>query len=114
MARPDLTSESGKRILAQIRRIKPFVQASLSISHKRCGSPTCRCAREGPIHETAQLTWKEGGRTRTLHVPAELRQEVAKWVEEGKLLKSLIGQMSAAQRELLILKRKNRKNKTHQ
>ncbi len=108
MARPALTSESGKRILAQIRKIRPFVQASLSILRKRCGSPTCRCAREGPIHETAQLTWKEGGRTRTLHVPAELRQEVAKWVEEGKLLKSLIGQMSVAQRELLILKRKSR------
>jgi len=111
MARPTLTSESGKRILERIRKIKPFVQASLSIYQKRCGNPTCRCAREGPIHETAQLTWKEGGRTRTLHVPAELRQEVAKWVEEGKLLKSLIGQMSAAQRELLIRKRLSRSSK---
>jgi hypothetical protein len=111
MARPTLTSESGKRILERIRKIKPFVQASLSIYQKRCGNPNCRCAREGPIHETAQLTWKEAGRTRTLHVPAELRHEVGKWVEEGKLLKSLIGQMSAAQRELLIRKRMNRSSK---
>jgi len=111
MARSKLTSESGKRILQRIRKIKPFVQASLSIYQKRCGNPACRCASEGPIHETAQLTWKEGGRTRTLHVPAELRQEVAKWVEEGKLLKRLIGQMSAAQRELLIRKRMNRSSK---
>jgi len=109
MVRPTLTNASGKRILARIRKIKPFVQASLSVLQKRCGSPTCRCAREGPIHETAQLTWKEGGRTRTLHVPAELRQEVARWVEEGKLLKILIGQMSVAQRELLIQKRKRRR-----
>ena len=108
MARPTLTSEAGKRILARIRKIKPFVQASLSICRKRCGNPTCRCAPEGPIHETALLTWKEGGRTHTLYVPGELRQEVAKWVEEGKLLKNLIGQMSAAQRELLIRKRKSR------
>ncbi len=108
MARPTLTSKSGRRILARIRKIKPFVQASLSISLKRCGNPTCRCAREGPIHETALLTWKEGGRTRTLYVPSDLRQEVARWVEEGKLLKSLIGQMSAAQRALLIRKRKSR------
>ena len=107
MARPSLTSESGKHILARIRKIKPFVQASLSIGQKRCGNQTCRCVREGPIHETALLTWKEGGRTQTLHVPVELRAEVAKWVEEGKLLKSLIGQMSAAQRELLISKRKS-------
>jgi hypothetical protein len=108
MARPTLTNESGKRILARIRKIKPFVQASLSISHKRCGNPTCRCAREGPIHETALLTWKEAGRTRTLHVPSGLRQEVSRWVEEGKLLKNLIGQMSAVQREILISKRKTK------
>jgi hypothetical protein len=44
-------------------------------------------------------------------VPAELRQEVAKWVEEGKLLKSLIGEMSQAQRELLVAKRKSRSSK---
>jgi len=41
----------------------------------------------------------------------ELRQEVTKWVEEGKLLKSLIAQMSAAQRELLINKRMSRLSK---
>ena len=111
MVRPALTSQAGKRILERIRKIKPFVQASLSISTKRCGNPTCRCAREGPLHETALLTWKEKGRTRTLYIPAELRQEVSKWVEEGKLLKSLIGQMSAAQREVLITKRKTRSNK---
>ena len=108
MARPTLTNESGKRILARIRKIKPFIQASLCISQKKCGNPACRCAKEGPIHETALLTWKEGGRTRTLHVPSELRQEVAKWVEEGKLLKNLMGQMSAVQREILITKRKIR------
>jgi len=108
MARPTLTNESGKRILVSIRKIKPFVQASLSISQKRCGNPKCRCAREGPIHETALLTWKEGGRTKTLHVPSDLREEVAKWVEEGKLLKNLMGQMSAVQREILISKRKIR------
>jgi hypothetical protein len=44
-------------------------------------------------------------------VPAELRQEVAKWVEEGKLLKCLIGEMSQAQRELLVVKRKSRLSK---
>lgn len=108
MTRPNLTNEAGKRVLARIRRIRPFVQASLTITVKRCGSPTCRCAREGPVHETALLTWKEDRRTRTLHVPADLREEVARWVEEGKLLKSLIGQMSNAQRDLLRRRRNER------
>jgi hypothetical protein len=103
-----MTSDKGKSILAQIRKIKPFVQASLTICQRRCGKRTCRCAQEGPIHEAALLTWKEGQQTRTIHVPADLRQEVARWVEEGKRLRSLMGEMSQAQRELLISKKRIR------
>ena len=109
MSRPPLTSDQGKRILERIRKIKPFVQASLTITKKRCGNLTCRCAREGPTHEVSLLTWKEKQKTRTLYVPIELRQEVAIWVEEGKLLKRLIAEMSKAQRDVLIGKKKNMK-----
>lgn len=62
---------------------------------------------EGPIHETTLLTWKEGNRTRTMYVPRELRKEVARCVEEGKRLKRLMGEMSAAQREFLAGKRRS-------
>jgi hypothetical protein len=109
MSRPPLASDQGRRILERIRKIKPFVQASLTITKKRCGNPTCRCAREGPTHEAALLTWKEEQKTRTVYVPIELRQEVAIWVEEGKLLKRLIAEMSKAQREFLIDKKKSMK-----
>lgn len=109
MPRPHMTSDEGKQILKRIRKINPFVQASLSITKKRCGNPKCRCAKEGPIHEAALLTWKEGKRTHTLYVPMELRREVAKWVEEGKLLKRLIAEMSKAQREFLMSKKKSNK-----
>ena len=107
MTRPYMTNEQGKRILERIRKIKPFIQASFSITKKRCGNQYCRCAREGPIHEVALLTWKEGTRTKTLYVPVELRQEVAKWVQEGKILKRLIAEMSKAQREFLMSKKKS-------
>ena len=93
--------------MERIRKINPFVQASLSISKKRCGNPKCRCAKEGPIHQAALLTWKEGKRTQTLYVPMKFRKEVAKWVEEGRLLKRLIGEMSKTQREFLISKKKS-------
>jgi hypothetical protein len=59
----------------------------------------------------ALLTWKEEKRTRTLYVPIELRQEVAKWVEEGKLLKRLMAEVSQAQREFLTSMKKRRKSK---
>lgn len=109
MSRPQMTSDPGRQILQSIRKIKPFVQASFTVTKKRCGSSTCRCAKEGPIHETGLLTWKEDQKTRTVYVPIELRQEVARWVEEGKLLKRLIAEMSKAQREFLISKKKSSK-----
>ena len=111
MARPVMTNYRGKMALERLRKIKPFVQASLSITKKRCGNPRCRCAQEGPLHEVALLTWKEEKRTRTLYVPIELRQEVERWVQEGKLLKRLVAEVSEAQREFLTSKKQSRKSK---
>ena len=109
MSRPQMTNDQGKQILERIRKVKPFIQASFTITKKRCGNPYCRCAKEGPIHEAALLTWKEGKRTQTLYVPVEFREEAARWVQEGKILKSLIAEMSKAQREFLINKKKSMK-----
>jgi hypothetical protein len=111
MARSKTTNADGRRILERIRNIQPFIQASLTITKKRCGKPSCRCAREGPIHESALLTWKEGGKTHTLYVPASYRKQVAQWVDEGKRLKRLIAQMSKAQRRFLLQEKKSKKNK---
>jgi hypothetical protein len=111
MARHPMTNKRGKMALERLRRIKPFVQASLSLTKKRCGNSRCQCAQEGPIHEVALLTWKEENRTHTLYVPIELRQEVERWVQEGKLLKRLVAEVSQAQREFLTSKKRSRKSK---
>jgi hypothetical protein len=58
----------------------------------------------------ALLTWKEEKRPRTLYVPRELRPEVERWVQEGKLLKRLVAEVSQAQREFLVSKKKSRKS----
>ena len=109
MTRHRMTSDLGKVALDRLRKIKPFIQASLSLTKKRCGNPRCRCAKEGPLHEVALLTWKQQKRTRTLYVPMELRQEVETWVQEGKLLKRLVAEVSQAQREFLTSKKKSSK-----
>jgi hypothetical protein len=108
MARPRDTSPAGQRILARLRTLGPFLEGSLTVSTKRCGRPTCRCATEGPRHETALLTWKEAGTTRTLHIPIALRAEVAAWVAEAQRLKQLRHAMSVAQRAFLIAQRRQR------
>lgn len=106
-----MTNMRGKQALERIRKIKPFVQASLNITKKRCGNLGCRCASEGPLHEVALLTWKEEKRTHTLYVPIEFRPEVERWVHEGKRLKRLVAEVSQAQRGFLTSKKKSRKSK---
>jgi hypothetical protein len=101
------SSPAAKGILAQIHGIQPFTEGSLTVTTKRCGNPKCRCAHEGPLHETALLTWKESGKTRSLYVPQALREEVARWIEQARRLKLLTRQMSEAQRELLVRLRKS-------
>lgn len=88
-------------ILKRIRQIGPFLAGSLCATNKRCGNPKCRCASQGPIHETMLLTWKENGITQTLYVPKELREQVEKLVEQYSSLRDHMKQMSRTQREIL-------------
>lgn len=106
MAHPRTTSPAGQRLLARLHSIGPFLEGSLTLTTKRCGRPTCRCASAGPLHETALLTWKEQQKTCTLYIPIALRKEVAAWVAECQRLKALIHTMSAAQRAFLIARRR--------
>lgn len=110
MAIEDSTSKQGKELLRQLRSVGPFLSATLVVRNKRCGREDCRCAAEGPIHPTANVTWKEAGKTRTLHVPQELIEEVAQWIEEWKSLRELLQQMSEEQRRHLVRLRKELKD----
>ncbi|MBI3300860.1 MAG: hypothetical protein HYZ72_02100 [Deltaproteobacteria bacterium] len=109
MSRRATTNNAGKQVLGRIRQIKPFVEGSRTTTKKRCGHPRCRCAQEGPLHQATLLTWKEGHKTRTLYIPRELREEVATWVAQTKLLKRLIHQMSQAPREFLSSRKQRTK-----
>lgn len=106
MATEHNTSKRGEQLLNQLQRLGPFLAASLVVRNKRCGRQDCRCAQEGPIHPTANVTWKEKGKTRTLHVPQELIEEVAQWIEEWKTVRELVHQMSEEQRQHLVRLRK--------
>jgi len=80
--------------LKQLTPARPFLAASLSLVHKRCGQPSCRCHHDGPRHTAHHLTLKDGGRTRTLYVPQDLLQEVQQWVAEYQRLKGLMAEIS--------------------
>src|SRR5262245_29566529 len=54
----------------------PVLAASLAAVRRRCGNPSCHCAKGGPLHVAHQLTLKDKGKTRTVYVPKELLSEV--------------------------------------
>lgn len=80
--------------LKQLAPARPFLAASLSLVHKRCGQPSCRCHHDGPRHTAHHLTLKDAGKTRTLYVPQDLLHEVQQWVAEYQRLKGLMAEIS--------------------
>jgi len=79
--------------LREISRIGPFVAASICKVERRCGNPRCRCAHGQP-HQAYCLTYKLKGKTRTVHVPRDMVEEVIKWADQYKRLKALIREVS--------------------
>lgn len=79
--------------LRQLHEVGPLVAASLCHRAVRCGNPQCRCAR-GAKHSSWCLTFKQQGKTRTVHVPRDLVEEVRQWVKEHQRTKQLLAQIS--------------------
>lgn len=59
--------------LRTLQRDDPMVQGSLYLLRRKCGKPTCRCAR-GQLHPTWVLTRSEQGRQRLYSVPVDQRR----------------------------------------
>jgi hypothetical protein len=68
----------------------PILAASLVPVTARCGQPSCQCHHGGRPHPAHQLSFKEHGKTRTVHVPKDLLSEVQLWIAAHKRLKLLL------------------------
>jgi hypothetical protein len=90
MSRFDTTREAKLR---QLQEVGPLVAASLCHRAVRCGNPQCRCA-SGAKHSSWCLTFKRQGKTRTVHVPRDLVEEVRQWVKEYQRTKQILAQIS--------------------
>jgi hypothetical protein len=97
--------------LKQLATASPVLAASFGAYTHRCGRPACRCHRGGPPHRGQHITFKEGGKTRSVYVPQELLPEVRTWLAEHKRLKRLLHEIHQLTVALLrararLLKRK--------
>jgi hypothetical protein len=81
---------------------------SLSLSHLRCGKPTCHCADDRG-HPVWSLTYMVQGEKRVQHIPKELVEEVRRRVEQGREFQDAVREVLAANAQLLVLERQHRK-----
>jgi hypothetical protein len=94
--------------LKKLAEVRPFIAGSLAKVGVRCGNPACRCA-SGQRHEAWVLTRKEKGKTVTVHVPRDMVEDVAKWVQEHRRRKQLSREVSElGERIIRLFVRANR------
>ncbi len=91
---PTLIRRMLESRLKQLVPTGPVLAASLAQVNKRCGQPSCSCHHGGPLHQAHHLSFRQGGKTRTVYVPQELLDEVRSWVQEHQRLKALTHEVS--------------------
>ena len=85
-----------------------LLPGSLSQSHLRCGKPTCHCA-EGLGHPVWSLTFMVNGKKHVQHIPKDWVEEVRRRVEAGREFQDAVREVLAANAQLLVLARQQRR-----
>jgi hypothetical protein len=83
---------------------------SLSLTHLRCGKPTCHCA-EDRGHPVWSLTFMVQGKKQVQHIPKEWVEEVQRRVEAGREFQDAVREVLAANAQLFVLARKQEKKR---
>src|SRR5579863_8182874 len=106
-------SRLRQRQLELLRRFRvpdDLLPGSLSRSHLRCGKPTCHCA-QGEGHPVWSLTFMVEGKKRVQHIPKEWVEEVQRRVKAGREFQDAVREVLAANAQLLVLARQQRKKR---
>jgi len=102
-----------KRKFDRLRSLKIPVDGlpgSLTLNVTKCGRATCHCAT-GEGHPSWLLTFMVGGQKRVERIPQEWVEEVRRRVEQGRAFKQAVAEVFAANAELFVLSRQQRRAK---
>ncbi len=97
----------ARLLLARFQVPDDALPGSLSLSHRRCGKPTCHCAG-GDGHPLWTLTFMAGGKKRVETIPAQWLDAVRPRVEAGRHFKEAAAELLVINAELLVLARNQR------
>jgi hypothetical protein len=112
----DVASRLRQRKYALLRglHIPPdALPGSLALTHRRCGTPTCWCAKGGDGHPMWSLTFMANGKRRVEWIPNEWVEEIRPLVEQGREFKEATAEVFAANAQLLALWRRQSRKKEH-
>jgi hypothetical protein len=85
-----------------------MLPGALTLTHLRCGKPTCHCAT-GAGHPAWHLTVRVDGRTRVIHIPATWVDAIRRQVDAGRAFQDAVREVLAANAQLLVLVRQQRR-----
>jgi len=83
------------RLKKQLQSLGFILQGSVTERWKQCGKPECKCrhdpdARHGPYH---QLSWKDHGKTRSIHLNPDQVQLCKEWIGNHRELDRILEQL---------------------
>ncbi len=107
-AQGDAAARLRQRKYALLRRFQippDALPGSLALTHRRCGTPSCHCAKsEG--HPLWSLTFMVNGKKRVERIPDEWVEQIRPLVEQGREFKDAVSELFAANAQLLALRRR--------
>jgi hypothetical protein len=80
----------------------PLVKGSVYALRRKCGKPTCACAR-GELHGSVVLSWSEAGRTRLRSLPPSRRGDVRAAVRRYQRFRRARARLVKLHAEMLAL-----------
>ena len=95
------------QLVRKFRLPEDLLPGCLSVSHTRCGKPTCHCA-SGEGHSAWSLTFMANGKKRVERIPKEWVEEVRRRVGAGREFQDAVREVLTANAELLVLWRQQK------
>lgn len=88
--------------MGQLPEASEVLRGALASQGRRCGKPTCRCARGQPHGPYTYLSVTgPSGRSRMIYVPADLVGVVERRVAASEQAEAVLAEISAINLELL-------------
>jgi hypothetical protein len=81
---------------------EPILPGSLYTLRRRCGKPTCRCAK-GKLHASTVLSYRGQGRPQNITPPPEQLPAVQKLTDDYRQFRQARSQLLRLEREILKL-----------